>query len=140
MNELNGRPIEGEITVGNEMAEQHANSKFTDALDTLLDTEGVEAVRWTGFTPYFCDGDPCVYGINDPYIRVIGTEKDEEDYEDGFLDRYSLEDGPQRTALNAFAKVLCGGHHDALLISKFGDHVQVTATKEKFVLDEYSHD
>ncbi len=29
----------------------------------------LEAVRWTQYTPYFNDGEPCVFGVNEPYIR-----------------------------------------------------------------------
>lgn len=43
-------------------------------------------------------------------------------------------------ALSAFASVLCSGHHDNLLLRKFGDHARVTATKEGIEIEEYYHD
>lgn len=30
----------------------------------------VEKVSWTQYTPYFNDGDACVFGVNEPQVRV----------------------------------------------------------------------
>jgi hypothetical protein len=81
---LAGRPIEGEITTGYEAKEQHPESEFTEALDKLLGMEGVESVRWTQYTPYFNDGEPCVFGANDCYVKLAGADEEAGDDGDGF--------------------------------------------------------
>lgn len=43
-------------------------------------------------------------------------------------------------ALKEFASVLCGGHHDNLLVEKFGDHANVIATKDSVTVEHYDHD
>lgn len=135
-----GREIEGEVSATAQLAEQHPESEFVEALDRLLQTEGVEAVRWTQYTPYFNDGDPCVFGTHGVEVKKTGDDEGG-DAEDGFLDSWSLEkDDPVKAALEEFENVIESDHHDVLLGQKFGDHAQVTATKEKFVIDEYSHD
>jgi hypothetical protein len=56
------------------------------------------------------------------------------------LNYYDLPDGGLRNAVKAFDKTLNSGHHDVLLAQKFGDHAEVMATKEKFIVDSYDHD
>jgi hypothetical protein len=133
------RPIEGEVNAGDTLAEQHPESEFVDALNTILNTKGCAAVRWTQYTPYFNDGDACVFRVNDPSVLPTGAGDSDDD--DSWIDAWSLDDNsPLKTALKAFESVLDGGHHDVLLGKQFGDHAQVTATKEKFIVDFYDHD
>lgn len=140
MSTLAGRAIEGEIKTGDALKEQHPESEFTDALDKVLSIDGVEAVRWRQYTPYFNDGDPCVFGANDAYVKLADADEEAGDYGDGFLDYYGLEAGELHDAIKALSKVINSGHHNVLLSQKFGDHAIVTATKEKFVVDYYNHD
>lgn len=35
----------------------------------------VRAIRWTQYTPYFNDGDECIFGVNQPTF-FVGLEKD----------------------------------------------------------------
>lgn len=135
-----GRPIEGDICKGNILPDQKPESEFTDALNKLLSTEGIEFIKWSQFTPFFNDGDACVFGVQDARVRLIDASDEDSDYDDGTLDRYSLEDGIVKTELKAFQKVLDSGAHNVLLGKLFGDHAEVTATKEKFVVESYEHD
>lgn len=135
-----GRPIEGDIDEGDAPVDQAPESEFTDALNTLLNTEGVEFVKWAQYTPYFNDGDACVFSAGELSVRLAGAFDKDSPYDDGTLDRYSLDDGPVKTALKSFEDVVVSGKHDVLLGKLFGDHAEVTATKEKFVVEEYSHD
>ncbi len=44
----------------------------------------VNAVRWTQYSPHFNDGDPCTFGVYDPYFDVEGVDDDSEGwYGDG---------------------------------------------------------
>lgn len=141
MNELNGRIIEGEVQRDAEMEEQHPDGEFTSALDELLGTDGVEAVKWEQYTPYFNDGDACVFHPYEARLRPVDGDEEAGDYSDGFLDDYG--DGLSaslKVALGKFNEVLTSGYYNVLLVKKFGDHAEVTATKEKFVIDSYDHD
>ena len=33
----------------------------------------VTTIRWTQFTPYFNDGEPCVFSVNEPEIEVSAS-------------------------------------------------------------------
>lgn len=140
------------------------------------DNPTIEAVRWAQYTPYFNDGDPCVFSLTEPEIRFNdGSTKDgyddeeEDDYGDRYsygdskywFDSYSLWDNPnplpegwdkmswkEKMDLRIYRP-----EHDTLKKLNrdmdanekvfemiFGDHVQVTATREGFQVDEYYHD
>ena len=44
------------------------------------------AVKWNQFTPYFNDGDPCVFSVNwEGSLKIEGVDEDAGDYEDGFI-------------------------------------------------------
>jgi hypothetical protein len=142
----------------------------------------VEAVRWTQYTPYFNDGDPCEFGVHEPYVKITGLD-DEGDYGDGFIDSWSLtyrlapfpeggyrnrsaaeidkyrrqhEERRQEALQNlpeGFTADSMQTFADAMTeVSKtlqaatdfmeaaFGDHVQITVTRNGIEVDEYSHD
>lgn len=128
-----GRPITGDIPRYSEgMSEQDDPQKFLDALDTLLNIEGVFAVRWREYTPYFNDGDPCTFSA---YVDGVIMEEGGDS-----IELYSLEDGPIKTALRTFEKVVESGRHHAMLNSTFGDPAEVTATKAGFEVEFYDHE
>jgi hypothetical protein len=59
----------------------------------------VQAVVWSQYTPYFNDGDECVFSLNDPYFVVDGFDsddlKDPYEYEDDDKYRTLLYNGYQ---------------------------------------------
>jgi len=113
----------------------------------------IEAIRWRQYTPYFNDGDACAFNVHDGYIRVQGVPEDAGDYEDGFFASYSVgrlaeamgvagqygHDNPP-PALAAFQEFWGSIADDDLFESVFGDHKMITATRDEFEVDDYSHD
>lgn len=137
----------------------------------------VEAVRWTQYTPYFNDGEACVFSVNDFEVRLgepAGSVSDdaEEDDEDGeWLDHWALTresvcvqrgtkeqpgwNGKMQTVPNyvdvpkkpigrdiaeALGKLEDAVNDEDVMQAVFGDHVQVTATRDGFTTEEYSHE
>lgn len=162
MSDFNGRPIEGEPQRFSEpMPPQADPQDFLDALDELLAVEGVEAVRWEAYTPYFNDGDVCEYSTNEPRVKLSFGEEEAGDYGDGWYSTYDLDgsvyDRDTRTwidgnnminghstvevkdALSRFGSEL-GPKHYVVLSEKFGDPAQVTATKAGFEVEGYEHE
>lgn len=72
---FDGRSISGDINHYTEgLKEQDDPQLFLDALDELLAVPGVIAVRWRQYTPYFNDGDPCVFSIYGAEVAVEGDK------------------------------------------------------------------
>lgn len=158
-----GRTISGDIQHYTEPTEQEDPQIFLDALDQLLGVPGVEAVRWHQYTPYFNDGEPCVFRIYTAYVKVAGDDLESGDDGNGFRSTYELFDydvsrgsdynsrrvfnpigGFDSKAINdalvEFERVLENGAHYAILNKKFGDPAEVTATTAGFEVEFYEHD
>lgn len=163
------RPINGDRSWYSErnQSEQWDETRFLADLDRLLDTEGVEAVRWTQYTPYFNDGDACVFHTGEIYVKVKGLydEKDLEDEDEYYEDESNVWRGSYQlyeyategdwrsehvynvngvdtskvsAALNEFASNM--EHYEIVVLKHFGDPAKVTATKLGFDVEFYEHD
>lgn len=78
-------PIIGDITRGNPRAEQRSAEEFAPLLQAVLNEPGVRSVSWYQRTPYFNDGDPCVFSAYFSSVRMVGQaapNEDDEDYEE----------------------------------------------------------
>ncbi|AOE43817.1 hypothetical protein SEA_BANTAM_128 [Gordonia phage Bantam] len=158
---LLGRPIRGDIShySGKKIVEQKPIEMLLDALDTLFADPYVVSVRWKQYTPYFNDGDPCEFGVNDIGVRFADTADDAGDYEDGYIDAWSIRfdrqyrvarDGKDseypgisdelHDAIAALNDAVAGGAHEVDLRKFFGDPAEVTATREGFDVEFYDHD
>lgn len=119
---------------------------------------GVTAVVWTQYTPYFKDGDTCVFGVNEPYftnakdldnITRWGEYEGEEDNEWsesawGFEYQRkktgSVFEGIDKQSIDKFSNLIQSSEMQDVMKAMFGDHVRVTATREGFDVDDYDHD
>lgn len=128
-------------------------TKRVKELKKLLNTEGEAAVKeafkdffdkhaevqgltWAQYTPYFNDGEECVFGVNDIEVYL--------DLEADHLDTWTL--GKEHQASYAKFKedlsdLQSRFHHlEEVLQDVFGDHVRVTVTREKIDISDYCHD
>lgn len=115
---------------------------------------GIKAVKWSQYTPYFNDGDACVFRVNDAYFtNASGEELDnvshwgEYEGEDESIEVFSswnLKDKPlegvDAAQVRLFESMISTGAMEEVLEEMFGDHVIITATAEGFDVAEYEHD
>lgn len=161
-----GLPVQGDVIKPSNRpnVEQKPLSELEPSLRALLERDDVEAIRWTQYVPYFNDGDICEFGVGDVYIKLKGVAEDGGDYEDGFLYGWDaqLKGGPNQRydygtrqyvnlgdpfprhpaydQFDSFSTLFnSGAFHDALY-DAFGDHAQITVTRDKVTVEEYSHD
>ena len=106
----------------------------------------LQGIRVTAYTPYFNDGESCEYSVNDPYLKYEGlVDEDEKDGEGGngyqYISDYYKDKYPAGT-LEAYkeAQALISSITEDDFESLFGNHVQVTITREGVETDEYEHD
>jgi hypothetical protein len=114
----------------------------------------IKAVRWTQYTPYFNDGDACVFRIHDPEYSTVdpdgdgetGEDSDENDNdedadEDGFFTSWDNAYEKHKEALEPFETKF--GNAESILES-LGDHSQITVTCRNgeivIDVDDYEHD
>ena len=119
----------------------------------------VLGVAWTQYTPYFCDGDACTFGVNDACAVLSASsekeaeELDEEDFDRSDLPKklgkhlYTMSASTYRSrpvkpdwledlaAINKQTE-----EFQDIMLAAFGDHVSVVASRSGFKVNEYEHD
>lgn len=102
----------------------------------------VVGLRWSQYTPYFNDGEPCEFAVHDFNFKFEGTPEDAED-EDGYeyvYDHSSAKSTPGQRAAKRWVRQNLESIDDEVFQASFGDHVKVTATREGFTVEEYDHE
>lgn len=112
--------------------------------DFLKENPVIKRVWWEQYTPYFNDGDACVFHLHGVHFST------EEDDEDGFeADWGDYEKQKKYIANEAVTEAVwtaCKNLNDALngmedeLEAVFGDHCRVIVTNAGVEVEEYSHD
>lgn len=146
-----------------------AQAMFKETMKEFFDKNpGITALKWTQYTPYFNDGDACVFRVNDVYYTNASADELENvtawgEYEGEdesvwvtYNIAYVLNSG-RKYYEDEVAKILAAGGVDegsCELIDKmiqssemeeimkemFGDHVVITATRDGFDVNNYEHD
>lgn len=95
--------------------------------------ETLESVTWAQYTPYFNDGDSCMFSVHG--FRNAKTTDGEEHEEPSYGDKLS----PAIVAdLKAIENAIRGLGSTMELI--FGDHKEITASRNGFSVDDCDHD
>jgi hypothetical protein len=95
-----GIPIDGAIVRGERKPDQRPLEELAPLMQAVLDDPLVTEFGWTQFTPYFNDGDPCVFSTRAPWFRTAaevpapGDEDEESDDESDDEDRLTIDHHP----------------------------------------------
>jgi hypothetical protein len=101
--------------------EQFLIQNFADLFNKY---PSLERISWQQYTPYFNDGEECVFRSYHKYADVEGealTDKERDEVEEEL-----------KTFMSQF--------DDELLKNLFGDHVQLIVSKEGITVEEYEHE
>jgi hypothetical protein len=143
---------------------QETLKKEFKAIITKLFEENSElkAIVWEQFTPYFSDGDPCIFSVNEvAFTNATGDDLDDIRYGeyDGenedvrVLSSYFTpnsqwsrkEDNEYAKLIDfktfkAFGQLMTSSEMKDVMLATFGDHVRVVVTREGFSIDEFDHE
>lgn len=146
-----------------------AQEMFKETMKEFFDKNpGITALKWTQYTPYFNDGDACVFGVNDVYftnapedelenITAWGEYEGEDEsvwvaenlsYVLNSGSKYYQEEAAKIRAAGGFDEDSCSlinkmiqsNEMEEIMEEMFGDHVVITATRDGFDVDDYEHD
>jgi hypothetical protein len=157
-----GLPIEGDIVRPTSAKPQRPMEEFAPILQAALDDPTIIEFGWRQYTPYFNDGDPCVFGAHGVWVRT-SDDVDVEDLYDLEVDynhptlgkrpsTYNREtqeyetgdyEGPDEARYDrcqALHEAIDGGEFYAVLLQAFGDHAEVTVRRDGIKVDFYEHD
>ena len=121
----------------------------------------LKAIVWTQYTPYFNDGDECVFrvgevgftnAIEEEDLNNIGWGEYEGDNENivCFTSYFNIKyaNKKEKEYLNLIDVEACkqlgsfmtSSEMEDVMLATFGNHVRVVATREGFSVEEYQHD
>lgn len=122
----------------------------------------INAVIWTQYTPYFNDGDECVFSVSEPCFTNASSENLNDvspwgEYEgdnDDIVVFTEWEVSRRNSNIPDFIKslqinvrsieylssMLQSENMSDIMLETFGDHCRVTATRDGFEIVEYEHD
>lgn len=66
-----GIPIEGDITRGERRVAQRPLSDLAPLIRAVLDDPTMHSFGWTQYTPYFNDGDACIFSVGEPWFKTV---------------------------------------------------------------------
>ena len=134
--------LEAALSEAKKKVTEQGKGELSKAFVELFDKHPtLKAVKWTQYTPYFNDGSPCTFGINEWSAKIDGRKSkyddDDEDGDSSFVGEYELE---RSEALKDDIDALFRVASEEAFEASFGDHVKVVATRDGFDIEEYSHD
>ena len=113
----------------------------------------VKVIKWAQYTPYFNDGDACVFGVYGPVfsnaegdevseVTTWGEYNGEQKDIFAFEGTYYIPDELKKREeqIKEMESLLHNGAMEEVLEATFGDHVQVTVTAKGIDVDDYEHD
>jgi len=114
--------------------------------------ESLQSFSWNQYTPYFNDGESCIFSANTDYIKVNGEyiydcEWFLEEYVTGFSSstkEKTVVANPSydRNLSDAAMRIqdLLGGLPDSFYEEEFGDHTEITVSREGIEVEDYQHE
>jgi hypothetical protein len=104
----------------------------------------LESFGWTQYTPYFNDGEECVFSVNNDYISVNGDDEAEGRVKPTYEWAKPPEPNPKYDAdiaemypvIQSFVRQFT----DEDMKEMFGDHCAVTVTRTGVEVESYEHD
>jgi hypothetical protein len=98
------RPVKGKKYEEETAVTQLSAAEFLAEVDAILAIPGVKKLRWSQYTPYFNDGEPCEFSLNEPTVKLsktaFGKTKNLGDEEDGWVSYYELYQRKDNASMN----------------------------------------
>lgn len=126
----------------NEQFKERLRPIFNEFLDSHPE---LKSFAWTQYTPYFNDGEPCTFSVNDIYSEDVELTDENDRYveyiwsgsSEGQRSLY-VKYTSLREDLKRLERILM--HNEDILQSVFGDHAKITVTRNSVEVDEYEHE
>lgn len=144
-----------DVKAARERMQAEGKNALGQALDQFFEScPEVRCITWAQYAPYFNDGDPCVFSVDDPKVQPFANKVEPDmaealaDYDGcmfGWSDSgpYALErelNERERAILAQWNTIKPAFSEHELFKLTFGDDCQVVASREGFEISEYEHD
>ena len=123
---------------------EKAISIIKNSIKSIFEKTQIKAIYWTQYTPYFNDGEECIFGIQsilvstDPMATFDNEEENSDIYDVDYLKSKIFLDYEIELISN-LVRILQDEDIAEVLKFSFGDHVSITATEEGISIQDYDH-
>jgi hypothetical protein len=129
---------------------EKAQKAFNEAVQQFFqDNPEVRMIHWVQYSPYFNDGDECVFSVHE--VRCTNGTPDDMDYMgvDMELSQEAEQEGkwvypewrgPERDIKGFDELASFINSQEDMMHEMFGNHAQVIITRDGISVEEYSHD
>lgn len=148
-----GLPLSGDISYYNERIslEQYPIEQLQPYIQAMLDDPEVAKFGWIQYTPYFNDGEACVFGVHGCFVLTnedVAKLKEDNEYDGEYFSHWDYEvrsyaygDEPKSPQHHIdFSDAIGSGHFFQALEHTFGDPAEVVITKEGITVEAYDHE
>ena len=165
-----GIPVEGYLVYGSPRIPQRPLEDFGPLVQALLDDPTIVEFGWIQYTPYFNDGDECIFNAHTLWVRTDNDNAEWGDRGSHYNEALALYDHPslgkrdyhyeydvnnrpvrkddgytgpdvdRYDRCKALERAIEGGEFDDVLKGAFGDHADITVTNDGIRVDHYEHD
>ena len=158
-----GIPVDGTITRPDPTVEQRPLSDLEPLIRAVLADETIVEFGWTQYTPYFNDGDTCVFGIHNPWFRTpadpvvdiqvtwqlrlddpvhpsLGGRMHSRVDGRWEYGEYAGPDLERYDRARVLSDALDSGAFDQVLLETFGEHAHITVRRDGITVDSYFHE
>lgn len=119
-----------------------------EALDGVL-KEGITKIKWRQYTPYFNDGEACIFSVHEPVYYIdngivptyFSLEEEDEDGGWYYYSSYTAEKNKIKILESVEKLQLMFTDLDNFyFLNSFDDHAEITYDGQEFEVNDYSHD
>jgi hypothetical protein len=114
-----------------EKMKEALKSKFEGELQGIFTSvfekyPNISSLKWTQFTPYWNDGEPCEFSVAGIVI-VDQDENETDEYDEDYIPEV-------KKISNLFER------STEIMLMAFGDHVEITVDRDGVTVEEYEHE
>jgi hypothetical protein len=128
-----------------------AQESFKEYLKEFFDANPeIKVIKWQQYTPYFNDGDECVFNVHDvtfsnsdaDNVSAWGELNEEREGEFAFQGTWGMPDEmkAKKDVYDNLNGIICSSEMQDIMRAMFGDHVTVSCTREGIDVDDCEHD
>jgi hypothetical protein len=118
----------------------------------------LESFGWTQYTPYFNDGDVTIFSVNTDYISINDECVDDADWSskvniiswgtwnrelrvyEGKVEEPNPKYDNELSSASSEISNFLGNFDNDFYLAKFGDHAEITVTKNGVDISDYEHE
>lgn len=114
----------------------------------LAENPEIKTIAWSQYTPYFNDGEECIFSVNSPSFSTakLDTHPDSYDGDEEVVSFEAYSNNKYNEYVSSAAYKACYDLGELLeslsdeLKDVFGDHCQVIVNEDGIFVEQYDHD